>query len=370
MKNGLTVIILLSLTSACGLFERAPKEPETLAMPAPVVEQFETECAALLAEHRGGVANCFLARDGWCYQGSELRYGAAGVFFGSQSQETYPKAAPEEADPLISIIHFKDQLDARGIELVFVPIPVRPVIYPEGVMPLGNDVSSDPLPHLKPMQDDFFRLVRDEGVRAINLSAFFLSNRHLEQGSLFCRSDTHWTPSGTALAANVVGQYLKSRRWYKRALKTYGNPDAPFSAEWLSKEHFGHLYRRLRDVGGINDLPTETVSYRKISGPGMAGEGGHKLRHPDSPVIVLGDSNMLIWNIDDAGFAQQLAFELGFHVDTMTTTGGGVNQARLNFIREVRGNPEYLVGKKVLLWTFTARTVLEVKAGWIKTPLP
>ncbi len=370
MKKRLTVIALACLLGACGLFEQVPKEPEILVMPTEVQEQFAAACETLLAEHRGGVPACYPGRNGWVYEGSELRYGAAGPFFGTEARETYPEAPEGEADPRAAIVHFRDQLKSRGIELLFVPIPVRPVIYPEGVVALGEYEDQDPFPHLKPMQDEFLRLVRKEGVRVLNLSAFFLANRRYERGPLFCKSDTHWTPSGTALAANLVGQYLKNRPWYEGALEDQADPENPFAAEWLQMEHFGHIFRTLRDVGGVEDLPSETVSYRKISGPGMDGEGGHKLRHPGSPIVVLGDSNMLMWSKDDAGFPQQLAFELGFHVDVLTTNGGGVNEARLNFIREPREHPNYLDGKKALVWTFTARTTIEVKPYWIKTPLP
>ncbi len=369
MKQCMFLLTLVVLLSSCAKDIPPPQEPETLVMPSTIVEQFNAECSALMKAPIPGVPGYFMGRDGWSYQISELRYGACGPFFGEWAQKAYPKALPEDADPLNAILHFRNELKARGIELVIMPIPVRPIIYPEGVIELGQYSNADTRPHIKPMQDDFLKLLREAGISEINLTPYFLGNLHHERGPLYCKSDTHWTPVATALAADIVSEYIKTRPWYENVAGELHDRLIPFESEWLSKEHFGHAYKSLRDMGGFEDLPNEVLSYRKITGPYMHGSDGKRLRHPNSAIIVLGDSNMLWWQNWFAAFPHELAFELGFHVDTLTTRGGGVNQARINFIREARKQPEYLEGKKLLLWTFSARGVLEAKPSWIKTPL-
>ncbi len=372
MKRWASLMALMCMLASCAPVsqELPPEEPETLVMPSAIVEHFKAECANLLKAHGGGVVGYTMGTNGWAYQSTELMYGAADPFFGEPwAQKAYPKASPEDADPLNAILHFRNQLAERGIELIFMPIPVRPVIYPEGVIELGENGDADPLPHIKPMQDDFLKLVREKGVTVINLTPFFLENRHHERGPLYCKSDAHWTPSGTALAAKIVSEYLKTRSWYQDEFEQKRDRLIPFEARWLTKEHFGHCYRNLRDKGGIEGYSEESLAYRKITGPYMNGSAGKRLRHPHSPVVVLGDSNMLWWKAEYAAFPHELAYELGFHVDTLTTRGGGVNEARLNFVREARKTPGYLDGKKVLIWTFSARGVLGAKPSWIKTPL-
>ncbi len=360
-----TVLVLASCMSS----DQNPSETEIPAMPAPVIKQFEKACEQLVEEKNGGGSLTSLGRDGWCYHISELRYAAAGPFFGKGARRTFSEASPKDANPFTAIIDFRDQLEAHGIELVFIPIPVRPVIYPEGVIPLGIYADSEPLPHLKPMQDEFLEIVKQAGIDTINLSPHFLANRHHERGNLYCKSDTHWTPSATSLAADIVGRYLKSRPWYEAARIRYQDPARPFTAEWQDLRHFGDCYRKVQNATDIKNLVPDRLLYRRIDGPDIHGENEKLLRHPGAPVVILGDSNMIAWHGKKATFPQQLSFELGFHIDTLQSAGGGINQSRLDFVREIRKHPEYLEGKKAVIWTFTARSASQVRPFWVKTPI-
>ncbi len=370
MKPYRAALAILCLTVSCSPGGRPVPEPEIPVMPDEVIQRFETECARLLEAHPGGVPSYCLARENWCYQMSELRYGATGPFFGEAAQTFFPDAPPEEADPLGAVLDFRDQLEARGIDLIFVPIPVRPLIYPEGVIDLGEFVDADPLPDLKPMQNRFLGIVGNAGVLTVDLTSLFLRNRRYVGGPLYCKSDTHWTPSGATLAAMSIGRLLKSRPWYEHTVDELDDPTAKFSMRWSNRRHFGHCYKKLRDLGGVENLSEEELSVREIIGPGSLRSGRKTLRHPDSPVVVLGDSNMLWWQQMNAAFPQQLAFELGYWVDTLTTHGGGINEARLNLARTLREDPEYLDGKRAVIWIFTARSMINAKPYWLRIPLP
>jgi alginate O-acetyltransferase complex protein AlgJ len=362
-------LISILLCGSCGFDTSVPKEPKTVAMPDDVVVAFEKQCRRLLAEQPGGVPGSFIARDGWVLEGNELRYGQSGAFFGKWAPKVYPEAEPGEADPFAAMLHFRDELSSRGIELVFMPIPVRPVIYPESVLELDRYDGAVPYPHVKPMQDRFMKLVRKKSIGRINLTPFFLVNRDHSQGPLFCKSDTHWTPVGAFLAAQLAAEHIKSRKWFAEIAAHRAESPNPFTAEWLTMEHLGHMYVKLRKAGQLGNLEPETLNYRRISGPGMEIAGEEDLRHPNSPVILVGDSNLLWWWRNAAGFPHQLAYELGFHVDSIITRGGGVNQARLSFVREVRSDPGTLEGTKTVLWVFSIRAVLGAQPSWVKTPI-
>ena len=45
--------------------------------------------------------------------------------------------------------------------------------------------------------------------------------------------------------------------------------------------------------------------------------------------------------------------------------GGGANVSRLNLIRKIRSEPEYLDGKRVVIWCLSARTFTNPKQSWI-----
>ena len=369
MRLAMPFLLAATICSSCGLFDSGPNEPETIPMPSSVVQEFEQACRQLLTEHPSGIPGCFPARDGWVLEGNELRYGRSGPFFGENATEVYPDARPGEADPMGAILHFRDQLEARGIELVMIPIPVRPVIYPESVMNVDAFRDAVPFPHVKPMQDDFMRLLRENGVHRINLTPYFLKNRHHALGPLYCRSDTHWSPVAAYLAAEILGEFVKSRRWFAAALEQYGDPEQPFTAEWLSLEHFGHIFKTLQENSWREPLEAEKLAYRKISGPGIVAKSGEGFRHRSAPVLVIGDSNVLWWFKQCADFPSQLSYELGFNVDAIITRGGGINEGRLNLVREVRSNPQYLEGKKLVVWIFSARSVLGAQPSWIRTTL-
>lgn len=369
-KSPVFCLFLLGILVSCTPAIRRPKAPDTLVMPPSVIEKFRTECDRLIEEKPGGAPQYSVGRDGWCYQISELKFARSGPFFGADARKVFPKAGPQEADPINAILDFRKQLSERGIELFFVPIPVRPAIYPEGVIPLGKYKNAEPLPDIQPVQDDFLSLLDKAGVETINLDAYFLANRHHERGPLFCRSDTHWTPSGAQLAAEIVASWLKTSPWYEDVPSLPEEGPGSLTTRRLEKEYSGHCYRKLREVGSYEKgLPEEKISFRKIFGKDINGEGDEILRHKDAPVVVIGDSNLIVWHDIHAGFSQELSYELGFFVDTIQTAGGGSNECRLDLSREIQKDPHYLDGKKAVVWTYTARAEIGAKPYWIKIPI-
>jgi hypothetical protein len=96
-----------------------------------------------------------LGKEGWVLLGSELRFASIGRFFGPDAARATPRARAEVADPIPAIVDFDRQLTARGFALVFMPVPVRPLIYPESV--LGRDRLGDaaPVPYLSSDQIAF-----------------------------------------------------------------------------------------------------------------------------------------------------------------------------------------------------------------------
>src|SRR5436189_4631503 len=82
--------------------------------------------------------------DGWLFFGGELRLLSLGRFWGDDAAKVSRAHKPELADPVPAILDFQQQLKARGIELVVVPVPPKAAIYPEKIVP-GFDVrSTDP----------------------------------------------------------------------------------------------------------------------------------------------------------------------------------------------------------------------------------
>jgi alginate O-acetyltransferase complex protein AlgJ len=69
-----------------------------------------------------------------------------------------------------------------------------------------------------------------------------------------------------------------------------------------------------------------------------------------------------------AGLPDQLGYELGFPVDLIAVRGSGATPARINLMRKARRDPDWLRGKKLVIWCFAAREFTE-SDGWTKVPL-
>jgi alginate O-acetyltransferase complex protein AlgJ len=94
-----------------------------------------------------------------------------------------------------------------------------------------------------------------------------------------------------------------------------------------------------------------------------------------SAIVLMGDSHNLVFHAGGdmyaagAGLPDQLAMELGgVAVDLVAVRGSGATPARINLMRLARADGNYLAGKKVVIWCFSAREFTE-SAGWQKVPV-
>ena len=105
---------------------------------------------------------------------------------------------PDEFEETVAIIvALKAEFDALGIRYVFVPIPAKQNLYADDV----DEYTRNFLPRL-------FARLQAEGVEYVDLDTPFRVHRDEE---LFYAYDTHWTPKGTALAANVIADQLAGK---------------------------------------------------------------------------------------------------------------------------------------------------------------
>ena len=326
-------------------------------------EEFRAASLSLADRRMPGSERIVLGFDGWLLSWGELQYLKAGSYIGDAALQSNRHAPPEYADPLPAIGDFHHQLQERGIELFVVPVPVRPVIYPESVLGPEPFANRETIPNLDLALQELCSALRESGVRVVDITSTFLSRRnHPKRGPVFCPSDTHWTPYGISMAAQILAAEIKQRPWFEAV------PKQKYRQRWTTKKHNGHLYRDYEMVSGTA-LEPDPVRMRRITSETENGRERLGFDHPQSPVIVIGDSNTIHWSRSRSGLPHSLAFELGFPVDVLSIPGGGANQSRLNLIRKIRAEPAYLEGKHVVIWCFSARTFTNTREGWIPMPL-
>src|SRR5262245_33777568 len=92
---------------------------------------FRKECSLKVA---GSEAMVIPGKEGWYFFKGELRHVGAGEFWGPASEKVSMAGQPDSKDPLPAVLHYKEQLEKLGIDLVLVPIPPKAVIYPDKLL--------------------------------------------------------------------------------------------------------------------------------------------------------------------------------------------------------------------------------------------
>ncbi len=289
------------------------------------------------------------------HAGRDTLYGRNGWFFFRPGVQylVEPLPAPgQDTDPLAAILAFKAELDARGIVLVVVPAPGKPSIYPE-------QLTRRALDHTEPMNPHTLTLLtrlRDAGVDVVDLSALFYGS---ERPGLYLAQDSHWSPEGMDYAAETVARHLFERGLVKPGGTEYSERPAPV-------ERLGDLIRMMQSPPVERLFAPERVDSRQVV---EADSGTLYEDDPASEVLVLGDSFLRIYQLDEpgaAGFTAHLARRLGRPVASVINDGGASTLVR----QELARNPELLANKRVVVWEFVERDIRFGTEGWQIVPLP
>lgn len=332
------------------------KLPHFLLLLAPVFAEapktpFLSAVAELAARETGEDGTMtVIGRDGWLFFDRELAHLAKGEFRGEGSADD--AAARSFGDPLPVILDFARQLGEHGIELLLVPIPPKALIYADKLP--GSEAK--PAPELAPHHQAFYALLRENGVRVLDPTALLISARADDeaQGPVFARTDTHFSGRGLRLIAEAIAAELPQLRLA-----------SPYRLEPFDLALEGDL---LKDRPGSAD--PETLPLQRV----LDADGNKPDPTPESPILLLGDSHTLVFHVGDdlftrgAGLPEHLTHALGQPVDLLGVRGSGATPARISLFRRIQANPDYLKGKKAVVWVFTAREFTE-GSGWRKIPL-
>jgi len=132
-------------------------------------QEFSRALAAKVQALERQSATVLAGADGWLFLTSELRLLSVGRFWGEDAIKVSHAPKPEFADPLPAILDFHEQLKARGITLLLVPVPPKAAIYPEKIVPgaaVSEDISS-------PFLGRFYEELRAAGIDVLDLSPLF-----------------------------------------------------------------------------------------------------------------------------------------------------------------------------------------------------
>lgn len=151
---------------------------KSLFLRDPSVELWADIQYALFREGASGVV---LGRDGWLFTNQEY---------------LLPGALEENLDKQLALIEqTREQLAAKGMRLILLPIPMKLDTYAE-------HARLAPSAQLSGLYADFRARLSARGIASADLRSAY--QQAAAAVPLFLRNDTHWTPQGADLAARTL----------------------------------------------------------------------------------------------------------------------------------------------------------------------
>jgi hypothetical protein len=290
-----------------------------------------------------------LGRNGWLFYRPSVRY-----------VTERPTAGPEKesADPLPAIRSFRDQLLARGLELLVVVAPNKECIYPEMLAARAETAGVIVCEQTRGLLEQFDK----SGIQYVDLFDVFRHAKRDESrpnpNRLYLAHDTHWTPDGANLAAAAVARRVLAQVAVHRG-------DHVYHERLINVRHLGDLVQMLQVRWIEREVKPESIACRQVIESDSNTPYGDS---SESEILILGDSFLRIYERDEsgsAGFIARLAWELRQPLTTIVNDGGGSTLVRQALARR----PTLLTNKKLVIWEFAEREIRDGLEGWQVIPL-
>jgi alginate O-acetyltransferase complex protein AlgJ len=252
-------------------------------------------------------------------------------------------------------------LKERGIELIVMPAPSKPMIQPEK---LSSRFSSDQGALQNASYRAFCDALRREGIRLFDPSDALIEAKRQTEQPQFLQTDTHWTPEAMGRVAGALAQYIRSQKLL---------PDA----DAVDYRRTSETVENLGDIALMLKLPLHQTLYssqRVRIHPVQSPNGESWKPRKDADVLLLGDSYSNIYSLDgmgwgkSAGFAEQLSYDLKRPLDRIVINDGGSYTTREQLLRENARGKDRLKGKRLVIWEFAMRDLIE--GDWKRLDLP
>ena len=286
-----------------------------------------------------------LGRDGWLFYRPAVQY----------LIEPCPPQT-ESGNTFDAIISFRNELAQRNIQLLVMPAPNKASVYPDKLAARAAQATGS----VNATTGDILSKLKRAGVEVVDLcETYAKARRETDALEYYLAQDSHWSPEGMRRAAAVVARKLLESGWVERGTTTY-------QTRPMAIERYGDVLQMMRMPRMERLFEPEQIDCTQVVD---AGTGRPYIDDPNSPVLVLGDSFLRIFERDEpgsGGFVAHLARYLGFGLTTVVNDGGASTLVR----QHVAGKPALLEGKKVVIWEFVERDIRFGTEGWQVIHLP
>jgi hypothetical protein len=234
-------------------------------------------------------------------------------------------------------------LHKKGIDLVFVPVPLMGDVYPEL---LAEQAPANRLvaPAIRRVLHELAR----RGVEVADALTVLLDARAEGGKALYRPADPHWAPRGQRVMAEALAKRLER---YSFVAKTRALP-ARYRIRRMDLRFPGVSYEALS-----SEQKTRIEPLLRAGTPVVVADPW-PLTSDDAPVVVIGDSFA-------DGFRDYLAASLNQPIFNMSA-GGQVSQGVIDLVRD----PSLLVGRRVVVWVSNTGEVGLFDKRWKIPQLP
>jgi hypothetical protein len=316
--------------------------------------------SVLTGKLRAGNEQVYLGRDAWLFYRPDVDYITGPPFLDPSQMRHRARVDRVQPDPVKGIIDFRNQLATRGIDLIAMPVPMKPGIDANKLSARAEESAA--------LQNasfaEFKARLEKAGVRVFDPSSALMQRKTaLSSASLYLESDTHWRPETMELVAENLAALIPP---------STSTPRAPFQLAEKEINGLGDIARMLR-LPPSQDLyrPEKVTIHEVLSGNAMWRPSN------DADILLLGDSFSNIFSLDalgwgeSAGFAEHLSRALGGRpLDCILRNSDAAYATREILSRDLARGRDRLAGKKLVVWEFAARElafgdwkIIEMKLG-------
>jgi len=298
-----------------------------------------------------GNEKAYLGRNGWLFYRADFDYVTGRGFLDPRVLKRRATSGGDgkapQADPVKGIVHFRNQLAARGIALIVMPAPVKPSLYPEFLAGAGNCGSVVQNPSF----EYFKRQLAQAGVVVFDPAGLLAEAKaRSPETALYLKTDTHWTPPAMEMTAAALAGI--ARHTVSLPVPQAGR----FTTVEKSVEGLGDVAGMLKLPARERVFPSERVQVHEVLEanrywrPAAAAE-----------VLFLGDSFANIYSLEPmgwgqaAGFVEHLSLALGLPLDALCRNDAGSHATREMLSKDLQRGQDRLAGKKLVIWEFAAR---------------
>src|SRR5438874_4623223 len=310
-----------------------------------------------------GNEQVYLGHDPWLFYRADVDHVIGPPFLDPTRLKHRSQTSRVQPDPIKAIVDFRNQLAARGIDLVILPVYVKPSTEGEmlAVSNANRAKASGALPN--PSFKEFKARLEREKVRVFDPATFLMERG--SNGHRYLETDTHWRPETMELVAQKLADFLQL------PAATRSTSSSIIEKEIVAR---GDIAAMLKLTRSDKFFPPEKVTIRQV----VSGNG---LWRPsrDADVLLLGDSFSNIFSFEamgwgeSAGFAEHLSVALRRPIDCILRNSDASFATREILRNEVSRGRDRLAGKELVIWEFAARELsfgnwklLDLKLGEAK----